>query len=86
MFFVYIIYGSNGKYYVGYTGNIERRLKEHSRGNTKSTKSMGEKILLGYFQINNKTEAIILEKQIKRSGHISRYLENVDFIKNIVGY
>lgn len=86
MFFVYIIYWSNWKYYVWYTWNIERRLKEHSRWNTKSTKSMWEKILLWYFQINNKTEAIILEKQIKRSWHISRYLENVDFIKNIVGY
>ncbi|MDD2871414.1 MAG: GIY-YIG nuclease family protein [Candidatus Gracilibacteria bacterium] len=86
MFFVYILQCSNGKFYVGYIGNLDRRLLEHKRGNTKSTKYMGDKTLVGYFLKNTKTEAIVLEKQIKRSGHITRYIENVDFIKSIMGY
>jgi len=28
----------NGKYYIGSTNNVERRLKEHQDGKTKSTK------------------------------------------------
>lgn len=39
MYFVYIIRSSlTGKNYTGLTSNIERRLKEHNEGKTRSTK------------------------------------------------
>ena len=46
MFYVYVLQGSNWRYYVWYTGNIERRLAEHRRWNTQSTKWMWEKTLI----------------------------------------
>ena len=39
MYFVYILQSEkSGKYYIGSTGNIERRLLEHNSGKTKSLK------------------------------------------------
>ena len=35
---VYILLCSNGRYYVGSTENLERRLEEHRQGRVKSTK------------------------------------------------
>ncbi|MDD3263054.1 MAG: GIY-YIG nuclease family protein [Candidatus Absconditabacteria bacterium] len=79
MYYVYIIKGS--KYYVGCTNNIDRRYKEHKRGNNYFTKRIGENIeLLGYFEYKIKEEAIKQEIKIKKSGHISRYINNEKFI------
>ncbi len=40
MFFVYILYSiSFDRYYVGLTDSLERRLEEHNKGKTKSTKA-----------------------------------------------
>ena len=40
MNFVYILYSIKfGRFYVGMSKNIERRLKEHNSGNVKSTKA-----------------------------------------------
>lgn len=85
MFFVYILIWGNWRYYVWYTWNIERRIKEHNRWNTKSTRWMWNKMLVWYFLKETKREAIILEKQIKSSWHIKRYVDKSDFIK-IMGY
>ncbi len=42
MFFVYIIKSIKiGKFYTGVTQNLEKRLKNHNRGGTKSTKPFG---------------------------------------------
>ena len=41
MFFIYILKSSkNGKYYIGSTHNLEKRLKEHNSGKTRSTKKL----------------------------------------------
>jgi len=40
MFFVYILQSiADGRYYVGSTDNIEKRLNEHNHGKMRSTKS-----------------------------------------------
>jgi putative endonuclease len=37
MYYVYVLKSKKtGKYYVGYTSNLEKRLKEHNSGKTKS--------------------------------------------------
>ena len=39
MFFVYVIRSTkDGRFYVGLSGNVEKRLKEHNTKKTKSTK------------------------------------------------
>ncbi len=37
---VYILKCSNGRFYVGSTNSIERRLEEHKRGKSKSTRNL----------------------------------------------
>ncbi len=40
MFTVYVLKDKNGKLYKGMTNNMERRLREHRSGHTKTTKKM----------------------------------------------
>ena len=38
MYYVYVLFSkSDQKFYIGYTNNLKRRLKEHSLGKTRST-------------------------------------------------
>ncbi|MEO8637296.1 MAG: GIY-YIG nuclease family protein [Candidatus Taylorbacteria bacterium] len=42
MFTVYVLKDKDGKFYKGYTGNLQRRLNEHRSGHTISTRKMKE--------------------------------------------
>jgi len=39
-YIVYILKDKDGKYYKGMTNNLQRRLKEHCRGKTRTTRKM----------------------------------------------
>ena len=71
-FVVYILKGE--RYYVGYTGNLQRRLEEHKRGQIKTTREIGAWELVKVIPCATKTEAITLERKIKRGGHVERWL------------
>ena len=43
---VYILGGSCGRYYIGSTENLDRRLAEHRRGKVHSTRRFGEPLEL----------------------------------------
>ena len=81
MFVVYILYSpSLGKFYTGYTGDMEQRLVFHNTGmNSFSRKGIPWK-LVKCFEIEEKPDAMKLEKQIKKNG-AKRYLErnNIDY-------
>jgi putative endonuclease len=65
MYTVYILKNIlSGRHYIGSTNNITRRLEEHNRGQTKSTKK-GQWILLYTEKLNNPKQAKIRERQIK---------------------
>ncbi len=81
MYFVYILQGKT-KHCIGYTNNLKRRLAEHKRWWTTTTRIMKEYILLWYFEKETKEEAQKLEKIIKRDGHIQHRIEHSTFIKN----
>jgi len=42
MTWVYILRGSCGRHYIGFTENLDRRLAEHRRGKVHSTSRFGE--------------------------------------------
>lgn len=79
MYYVYILKGN--KYYCGYTNDVKRRIDEHKRGNTKTTKWFGIHTLIGYFVVQTQKEALILERKIKDSWHIERRTKNENFIQ-----
>lgn len=65
-FFVYILQTNDGRYYTGYTTNLERRLKEHQLGTGgKFTRSFGAKKILYHEVFSDKSAALKREAQIK---------------------
>ena len=66
-YYVYIIYSKSiDKYYIGYTADIETRIKKHNTGATRSTKPGKPWELLYFETFDIKREAIQRELAIKR--------------------
>ena len=76
MVYVYVLYSSSlGKFYVGSTDNIERRIDQHNSGRSNfSSKGIPWK-LITRIECKNRSEAMGLEIQIKKRG-IKRYLQD----------
>jgi putative endonuclease len=74
MFYAYVLKSlKDGSLYKGHTGNLEKRLKEHNSGSTKSIRKKAPFIIL-YFEIFcTREEAIVREKYFKSSAG-RRYL------------
>ncbi len=66
-YYTYILECSDGKYYVGVTNDLDRRLAEHQEGlNPKSyTYSRRPLKLVYHLELNAIEEAISFEKQLK---------------------
>ena len=66
MYTVYIIQGQkNDRYYVGYTDNLEDRLRHHNSGATRSTKIGRPWKVVYYEACQDKRVAWLRERQIK---------------------
>ncbi len=64
--YVYILRSlRDGKYYIGYTSNLERRLKEHNSGRQRSTRNRAPFELVYYEEYESKSEAMKRERQLK---------------------
>ena len=74
-FVVYIIFSEllDG-YYVGQTNNLEKRLVTHNKGGKKYTSKGVPWVLVKTYSCNLRSEAVQLEKKIKKRG-IKRYLD-----------
>ena len=67
MYTVYIIKSeTGGKFYIGYTKNIIKRLQEHNLGKTKSTKRRGPYKVIYTEVYQDKQSAYKREREIKR--------------------
>ncbi len=65
-YFVYILESSDGKYYVGYTTDLKRRMKQHKNGTgAKFTRGFGFRKLLYQESYATKSEALKREAEIK---------------------
>ena len=66
-FYVYILKSKkNGRYYIGSSSNVEKRTIEHNEGKTTSTKNKGPWVLVFKQSLENKSEALKLEKKLKQ--------------------
>ena len=77
--YVYILKMNNGKYYVWSTSNLENRLMEHQKWESKSTKSNLPVKLLYYRKYITIVEAIHMETKIKKwksRKMIENFMEN----------
>ena len=79
-YWVYILKSdSSGRYYCGHTSNVTRRLSQHNdpgyTGSRTTKVFKGPWILIATFECENKGDAVILEKKIKKRG-IGRFLDD----------
>ncbi|MBW7891246.1 MAG: GIY-YIG nuclease family protein [Chitinophagaceae bacterium] len=76
MFFVYVLRSQkDGRFYVGLTDDVTRRLKEHNSGKTKSTKGFIPWELLFFETFVTRIEARNREKYLK-SGVGKEYVKS----------
>ena len=76
MYYTYLLKSkADNQWYTGYTGDLRKRLKEHSEGTTKSTKNRGPFELIYYEACLNEDDAKARERYLK-SGIGKRYLKN----------
>lgn len=69
MFYVYILKSlQDGKMYIGYTEDLRRRLSEHNKGLSKSTKGRKPFELIYYEAYMSNSEAQTREMRLKRSA------------------
>lgn len=73
--FVYILKNkTTGRYYIGSTDNMERRLKQHKSGYSRTTKILGTNDLVYKEEFKDITEARLREKKLK-SYKSKKYIE-----------
>ena len=66
--FVYYLYSAKlGKYYIGKSNDVQRRLTEHNRGKEKYTSQGMPWLLAGYASCPDSITASNLEKKLKKS-------------------
>jgi putative endonuclease len=74
--FVYVLQSEkDGKWYTGYTDNLENRIIDHNKGQVYSTKHRTPFKLIYYESSVDKYDALAREKYLK-SGIGKRYLKN----------
>lgn len=82
-FYTYILFSNNfDRFYVGQTNDIIERLNRHNSGYERSTKPFVPWELIGFFEKETRSEAMILEKKLKNlnsedlNKFISKYFKN----------
>jgi putative endonuclease len=66
MFFVYILEATvTKKYYIGQTGNLEARIKQHNKGKNLYTKAYIPWQLKWWKELESRSEAFKLERKLK---------------------
>ena len=79
MFYTYILKSSlKDWYYIGHTSDIDKRLKEHNNGLSKSTKPYKPFELVYFEKFETKSEAFKREQQVKRYRHGEAFKKLLD--------
>jgi len=80
MFFVYVLQNSEGRLYVGFTTDLERRLRQHQQGEAGWTRGRGPWELALCEMFTDRAEAMRRERSLK-SGKANQELRK-HFSKN----
>lgn len=76
MFYVYVLKSKTDEnWYTGYTNDLERRISEHNKGSTRSTRGREPFDLIYYEASLHEDDAIAREKYLK-SGMGKKFLRN----------
>jgi len=75
--YVYILRDKGNRLYIGSTLDLSRRLKQHKKGHTQTTRRMNEPKLVFKQQYNSIEEARCIERKMKK-------LKRKDYIEKII--
>ena len=68
-YYVYLLQSKkDGKYYIGHTNDIKKRLQEHKLGLVRSTRNRRPVKLIGYEIFESRNKARWREYQLKKHG------------------
>lgn len=88
MHYVYVLHSAqDGNLYVGCTNDLQRRIREHERGNVPSTRNRRPLNLVHYEAFTNQADAFGREKWYKTGWgktHLQKMLSNT--LKILAGY
>jgi len=75
MHYVYLLRSlKDESFYIGYTKDLRKRIKEHNQGKTKSIKCKIPLELIYYEAYKNKTDARKRELELKKKGYSKEQL------------
>ncbi|MFH1207160.1 MAG: GIY-YIG nuclease family protein [Patescibacteria group bacterium] len=77
--FVYILRDAHGKFYIGSTTDLKRRLRQHQLGHTRTTRNMTSPELVHSQEYAALLEARKIErrlKNLKRKDYIARIIQD----------
>ncbi|OGE94460.1 MAG: hypothetical protein A3B10_01515 [Candidatus Doudnabacteria bacterium RIFCSPLOWO2_01_FULL_44_21] len=80
MYYTYILKSMNNKYYIGYTRDVNERLRLHNSGQVISTRSSLPWQLFYKEEFESERDAIIRERQLK-AWKSRKALERLKFFK-----
>ena len=80
MFYVYVLKGLvKNRYYIGYTNDINSRLRKHNNGDVRSTRKFRPWMLLGFEVYEKRNEARWREHELKNHGtKRSRFIKSLE--------
>jgi putative endonuclease len=76
MYIVYVLRDSQGRYYKGMTSNLKQRLRDHSRGKTKTTSKMTDLKVVYQEEAPDIATARMREKYLKSAAG-RKFLKNI---------
>jgi len=66
MYQVYLLRGNSGRHYIGMTSDLKRRLDQHQRGQTYTTRRLGGGLqLVASMKCATRQEAVAMERRMK---------------------
>lgn len=66
MYYIYILKSTkDGKYYTGFSGDLQKRIQDHNAGNVQSTRNRRPLELIYYEAYQEKSQALKREKFLK---------------------
>ena len=77
--YVYILKFQDDRYYIGSTNDLTRRLAQHAKGHTPTTKRLGEGVLVLRQEYPVLADARAVEfklKKLKRKDYIARIVKD----------
>ena len=76
MYFVYVLQNPEGRLYIGFTTNLQRRIHQHQEGKGGWTRGRGPWELVYWETFTNRAEAMRREQNLKR-GKTNQILRSI---------